>query len=755
MEKQEFIELVKLFLQNQEDIESDGSYVTFSNGELNYALTLKISEEGALLCQEDGDDVAVPALEWVVTRLARFDVLAKAVEEYAEKQLDNYIPISSHVICDDKKTECSDTVQELYSRINSADRFCTSVYYITAEAGEGKSVAVYELARRAAKAYRSHIQKWLFVPVELGGRPFMRLDEMILGMLSKCYRYNSCYLESFMELVKRGYVVLGLDGFEEMAVPGTEGDIVSSLGMMLNDLDSRGQLVFSARTAYYNYSQMRSRSLFQGISGQCDAVFYEFQLNKWTEAQFVSLMVSYGFDDDEARESRRRFEDALGSDHPVLSRAVLAHSLIKDLCASKGAGCAVAVTDAIECFRNTNGHEAVARFVARLVRRETGKWISKNQAATPILSEQEHMHLLMVVADEMWRADSESLRDDTLMAVTELVCEELGKSPSLINQCKERIIDHAMLSPEQIRFKRFCHIDFMQFFLGYSFAMRILSGEEMHRIIVDMDRKILPVVALSECCREIIVHCRAKHVVAELMELVKGAPKVSCLSQNVASLLLLLHGQLKDGLVLKNLYCSRAVLDLANLSNIEFDGCCLEMFENQTLKGGVKFVNCDIPVFYMLPHSNLDGVSFDDKSLPSLLKRSCDGALPDCTDPKVIATLLKRAGAEVGIDGGIVGDDFPTEEDDKVSLFYKVIYSFKGRTYISENLLKTKLGVNFSLFESDLRRLMVGNGVLSECPARDGSRQSVFKMIRPIQEVEDWRVRCLGRFEGLKELLRK
>lgn len=755
MKKKEFLNLVSMFLQDPEAIDAQAEYVTFSNAGFDYSLTLETSRDGALMCRDEGSDAMLPAMDWIVTRLARLDILAKAIKEYAGKQITKYIPVTCHEFDDGQLILRSDVVEELLSRIKGASRFATSVYYLTAEAGEGKSVAVYKLAYVAATEYLQRKQKWLFVPIELGGRPFMRFDEMILGALSKCYRYNACYLESFMELVKNGRIVLGLDGFEEMSVPGTEGDIVSSLATMLNDLDSQGQVVFSARTAYYNYSQMRSRSLFQGAPSHRDVNFYEFRLDKWSEEQFVSLMKAYGFEPGESKEAYRQCANVLGADHPILTRAVLVHSLVKNIYeeyVERNEDRVVAINAAIDGFRNVDGHEAVARFVEMLVARETRKWVSRDQTAAPILTVQEHMHLLMTIADEMWRADTESLRDDVLIELTEFVCEELGKSPSFTKQCKERIVDHALLSPEQTRFKKFCHVDFMQFFLGYSFSKRMLDDDSIQRISIDLDRKILPIVTLAECAREIIVAKRQRIISESLLSMVSGVSRVSCLSQNAASLLLLLHDKSEEPLVLRNLYCARAVLDSVSLNNISFVECCLEQFENSTLADSkVSFIQCDIPIFYLPAKCNLQAVSFDQKSIPSLLRRSLDGSLPDYSDPDTVGMILSKAGANVGLDYS--ADAKVDEEDSNVQLFFKVVRLFTSKTYITENLLKTKLGVNFPVFNNVLRDVMTESGILEASSARDGTNQSVFRLQASPQELDSYRTACRGAYDSLQKIV--
>jgi hypothetical protein len=106
----------------------------------------------------------------------------------------------------------------------------SSVIYLTSDAGEGKTTLINHIARFQAESYKKKETDWLLVPVTLGGRPFMRLDDVVVGELANRLKFLFLYYQAFLELVRMGVIVLALDGFEEMFVETSSGDATSALG---------------------------------------------------------------------------------------------------------------------------------------------------------------------------------------------------------------------------------------------------------------------------------------------------------------------------------------------------------------------------------------------------------------------------------------------------------------------------------------------------------------------------------------------
>src|SRR5439155_5933768 len=101
------------------------------------------------------------------------------------------------------------------------------------------------------EAYRDKKTDWLLLPITLGGRPFLRFDDVIIGALVNRFRFQVLYYETFVELVRLGVIVPAFDGFEEMFIESGTGEAVSALSNLLGRLRSAGNLLVSARKAYF------------------------------------------------------------------------------------------------------------------------------------------------------------------------------------------------------------------------------------------------------------------------------------------------------------------------------------------------------------------------------------------------------------------------------------------------------------------------------------------------------------------------
>ena len=753
MTKNEFIKIVKLFLQNPEDIEAEKSFVTFKNGDAEYALDLSMDERGALMCKECGADVAEEAWSWIVRRLAHLDILAKAIAEATSECVTHYIPAPAQASISEKDYEVDDVVEKLCYQICKHDNFTTEVYYIIAEAGEGKSVIMNRLANKLALEYLERKQSRLFVPIELGGRPFMRLDEVILGTLSRKFRYHSCYLESFIELVRRGVVVLGLDGFEEMAVQGAEGDIVSSLGNLIRDFDSRGQVVFSTRTAYYVYTSLNSKVTFAELFTGQEVVINEFRLKKWGCAQFAALMQSYGWNAAEADRYSRSLQEALGEGHPIMTRAVLAHMLVHEWYDSFGTDAAIDVDQIIDRFRGVSVQDAISRFVELLIKREETKWITKDECARPLLSNDQHVRLMAAIADEMWLSECDSLSTNVLLDITELLCEDFGLSPADVHQCKERVFHHVLLSPEGKSRLKFCHNDFYHFFFGVSLSFAFLEERSEFRLRKLLDRRIVLYVSACECVRRINISIVLDQVVEQIRSLVKGASRATFLNQNLSALLLLLaDANCKLGDRLENLFCAQQFMERVSLDNVVLVDCYIESISSLVVTGHkMRFENCDIALLRLPVMKGVDfsGLSFDMKSVPRLIRREYHDGRVEFRDPSAIQNQLMALGAN--IDGMNTDGVVMETESDDLLLFFKVVNIFNKRMTISDNLLKTKLGVRYPDCSQNILPLMLRSRVLVEHQGRDCVAQ--YKLGMSLEELNELRVKATGSYEKLKNLL--
>src|SRR4029077_1840672 len=88
----------------------------------------------------------------------------------------------------------------------------TSVLYLTSDAGEGKTTLINHLALKQAQRYKEKTTDWLLVPIPLGGRTFLRFDDVVVAALVNRLRFQLFYYDAFLELVRLGVLVPAFAG---------------------------------------------------------------------------------------------------------------------------------------------------------------------------------------------------------------------------------------------------------------------------------------------------------------------------------------------------------------------------------------------------------------------------------------------------------------------------------------------------------------------------------------------------------------
>ena len=746
MTRSEFKKQVISFLRSPDDFIDVKGHILISKDNSTIELDLKPGENQEIWCIENGKEIL--AENWILDRLGKIDILAKAILDKIPED-PNYISMPCHVETLNEEKECEETLSSLIQQIDNHTPFVTNVFYIIAEAGEGKTWLMNRLAQKQAQGYLQRKNKWILLPIMLSGRPFLRLDEIIIGTLANHYRFNSYYIESCIELIRQGHIVLGLDGFEEMFVTGEEGEIISSLGSLLNRLDSSGTLICSTRKAYYKYANLETQAKLFDSFGSCDVDFTAYSLNKWGKDQFCQLMMKFGFNNNEASNCYNGLEQALTASHPILTRAFLARKLIEEIFARNGD-----VEKIVGELKKGDKSDAIEHFVNLLLDREADRWISRDEQRTVLLTRQQHDQLLESIAEEMWLCNIDSLKKDTMLSLTELTCADLNLLPIRIAQCKERILHHALLSPVDNGHNfSFCHEEFYAFFLGRVVGNMLIKQEEQYQIRRFFDKKILPELSIEETCKMISHSGSSLCVIEKLKGLSVGSAKTSCLNQNLTTILLRIISKEKIAACIENCYCSSWAISGLELSDINFDNCLVEQVDlNPQKLQNISFKNTDIleASFKQDKNNNQLAVHFDQQSIPHTLKLTTEAGETLCSyDPKEIVDILdnvSKANEHVTLEDAI-------HEDKKIYIFYKMVNYFLQNTGINENLLMRKMGVNWSLFASEILPIMLERQIVVGTEYRGQNHQRRYKLNIPIRILAEARKNCHGDFDELTKIL--
>jgi len=707
-----------------------------------------VEKEGNVYVDENG--AVLSAEKWIVNRIAKLPVLADRII--------SHVPLEKHFVrvdgkfLDDISVSPEETVVDVGSvedsvlkTLNSRLAGVTKILYITSEAGEGKTTIIEHISRKQAESFKKNETDWLLLPVSLGGRPFIRFDDVVIGALTNKLRFPFLYYDSVIELAKLGVLVLALDGFEEMFIETSSGDAISALGTLVQNIGPSARLVVAARRAYFEFKSLKTQSqLFDAISKE-DVSFSRISINRWGKNQFLDYGKKRNIDNIESIYDN--FSSALKSDHPLLSRAVLVKRLV----------------DVAEQADNINdltskivsgGEDYFKEFVDFILEREANeKWLNKRgELASPLLSKDEHYSLLAFIAEEMWRSSTNTLPTSVIDMIGELACEAMNKDVVISRQVVERIKDHALVRPStsgrgEVEFD---HEEFKWFFLG----MRIISY--INDAKIEDIKVLLRVAPLPDLTINAVVLGikRCKLMIEEIVKLFANASATegpsSFVKQNCGAIIL----KLADGLSHKEITLDGMVFPYEalagkNISKVIFKRCYFQPTSLLNVKlSDCQFIECKFDVLEIDKPISISKTTFM-KSLPaSIIDNETDNTL---FEPFNIRQALEKLGVYVKDEKGRT-EETPIIEEHEMLLVKRAIRAFYRSTQVNEDVIKIRLGSDCNYFMTNIIPQLTKHKILFEVPYRGGGHQRRFSMGIKMTAFEEACVHSKGSFDKFIDL---
>ncbi len=708
--------------------------------------------EGALYVTEDED--TRPAVQWLINRLARLPLLAERLLTFLPTE-PHFVAPSGHLLDqidfepEDEPDPVPDALETAQQIIDRRPGGTTSVLYLTSDAGEGKTTIIQELARAQAEAYKKKQSDWLLVPVALGGRPFLRLDEVVVSALVNRFRFQLLYYDAFVELIRLGVIVPALDGFEEMFVESS-GEAVSALGNLVQMLKSSGTILVAARKAFFEYKSFKSQARLFDSLGTESVAFARLALDRWSRDQFLGYAQKRSMP-----EGNVVYEDvssALGEDHPLLTRAVLVRRLL-DVAAK--------LEDRKELLETLHGmpEESFATFTRAIVEREANdKWIDRSgDPAKPILTVEEHVALLSLVAEEMWKSHVDELSEEMVDFVAQLFCETEGKSALKSRQIIERLKQHALIVKRNAGRQTFAfdHEEFMNFFLG------IAAGRTVGKGVVADTAAFLRSGPIPEMAADMTLHRlkaddKTEDGLRHLVNVCVAEGPASYARENCGSLIIRILGEGSaagsevtgalmptDSLAnrriaaatFKDCYFQPTVLHNTRLEDCVFEKCEFERLEIDT---GNKISSA------VLRDSIVRSVVLQDKDVTYF-------------DPSTIDRLLGEAGFSPEPSRGaalqLLSPERPAEPDEALVLVTRALRPFQRATEVNEGVLRQRLGQKASMFFDSVLPSLLRSGTLRVVPYKGGGRQARYRLSIRMSVLEDALVACQGGFDEFMRIV--
>ncbi|HEX4133777.1 MAG TPA: hypothetical protein VHY84_04075 [Bryobacteraceae bacterium] len=697
-----------------------------------------------------------PASKWILNRLARLPLLASRLREtvapteffVSPSALLEQTPESGP---QEKAIATDDALPAALRIIDERSPLETTVMYITSDAGEGKTSLINELARTQAKRFLENSADWLLVPIPLGGRHFLRFDDITVGALQNRYRFPFLYYNSFLALVRMGVIVPAFDGFEEMFVESSSGEALSAMGVLVGALESQGAVVVAARRAYFEFENLRTQQRLSDTIRSYSVGFGKLELKRWTKTQFIAYCEKRAINKPE--ELFRRISERLPNDHPILTRAVLVKRLV-DLAVKSPS------LDEFLTQVQHSGADYFSVFVRSLIEREANeKWIDRSgekEVATSLLSVEEHCDLLSQIALAMWEARVDYLKLDSLAFVAEYFGELNRKNAFQIQQIRERIRGHAMLIPSSnaAQAVEFDHDEFRVFFLGEAIAQQVLQLTDRAKadVLSTVRRGPLPQQAQDALARALMRHARMDRVqlVRFLLDVCRMDSQASYTQENCSALVIrMLSGAPPSDLVVTNLaFAPEALLD-KQLSAVTFKDCYFGSSSIEHTKlSQCSFVGCAFAQLRGIEVVDVSKVTFDRCTVESLLLNEDR----EIWDPGEIRFELERAG--VAFTEAITVPVEPVAEpeaDPEFRDFERIVRYFMRSTHMSESVMLMKLGGRGPNFIDKALPRLIRHGIMREIDNHGGGEQRRFRRGVPFERLTAALAIAHGSFSKLLE----
>ena len=702
--------------------------------------------EGMLYVVEDGE--TFPAPRWVANRIAQLDLIADRIINLFPDNPKFVVP--SGLLLDQIEESPQDEAQPVEDTVRTASSFLgrrpggvCSVLYLTSDAGEGKTTVINHLAHRQAVAYRQRKTDWLLLPFNLGGNAFLRLDNVIAAGLLNQLRIRRFYMDGFYHLVRLGYIIPALDGFEEVFVE-TSSEAVSSLGSMIRDIRGEGTLMVAARTAYFEFKRMdRQARLFDTIPN-LEVGFGRLSLNRWKRKQFIEYCKLNNVTDPEPL-----YEDLaarLGPEHALLTRAFFV-SRIADIASTvEGVRFLQEVQPRVQ--------DSFRPFIDQILDREVQlKWIDKHsQPAEPLLTPAEHHELLRLLAEEMWMSKRGSLPRSTTEDLADLYCDMRKKSPTVTRQVRERLSNHALLVAEAAGTQlAFDHDHFREFFLGEQLGEYIRQGASAEvRKILRLDS--VPGWTLdSAIALALRSGASPAGLLKTVMETVATEGPTSFVRENGGSLCLRIAEKLPDGVgswCIEDITMPQDALSGRVLKNLTFANC---YFRSTVIRGSltrITFEDCEFEHLEVEDEFSFATVAFSDCQIHGLTVSREEESTTDFYDPEIITAYLARSGATFARNSQqvLVTGEVP-EDDEGTKVVKKLLVIFKRTTRVSDSIIAKRLGVLASLFFGSLCAELLETAVLKPVKNRGGGNQLRFRLGRSMSAIADALADARGSYE--------
>lgn len=585
------------FADDANDVIKDAQgNIVFSR--FNQLMSIKLKkQEGKILIEYN--ESLLPYKTFMSKYLANLEVMAKhIIDKDADMDKMCYIDGQASLTTDDGRKEAS--AMELLDKECKREVFIGSkICFVTANAGHGKTLLLRQYQRQQAKLYLKGESDFLFLHIDLHGHDLRKLDAVIMYELAGVLRMPGLYTNSIITLMRNGLLILGVDGFDELAVETGGEKAIGSFSNLVRDLDSQGVLVAASRRTFFNTQDYIKNKGYLDDVGDAYFCFDELKLYNWGKkecTEYLELSCDIKSSDDAGKEYDKILSYLSPSIHnPLVERPFLFTNIVD--CAIKEG---LSVSDYLQ--EGGNSDVGLERIINSFLRREVKKWNSNNlKDKREYLTFEQHEELLASVAEDMWLSQREYISLDVLEFDLSVLLEQWDVMPNLHPDILKMSKSHALLVADSHgdKFRRFDHEEFKNYFLAKDLESKILKSVNCGQY--SSLKRLLAVGQLPDAVALYISQMKNSYnrvlFIQKMLEEVRKDYRTTFFQTNLGTLIPFILDRVKNGNKLKigpKLVFSSLVFENKTLENIEFYDCYFVnvSFANTTLSN-VQFKNCE------------------------------------------------------------------------------------------------------------------------------------------------------------------
>lgn len=468
--------------ESEAAVDADGKFLLQRNGSELTGM-LRQHPDGQLLVETEGS--TLPYVRYLTHNLARLDVLAqRLIERRASTPGFVNAPVSLQRAAEDLVR--GDGLTLLNEECSALPPFSSRILFITADAGHGKTALLREHQYLRAEQFLLGQSHYLFWHLDLQGRQLLRLSEALMGDLADL-RLPGLWMPAVVRLMRRGALVVGVDGFDELAAEQGGVNALGALASLVSQLGGRGAVVAASRRTFFDTDDYLRRGglVRRGIPDPCQ--FDQLELDAWTEREVTTYFATANFNGSGVDSPSGMYKEilaVLGGDrsHPLITRPFLISQIAK-------ASAIYNVSPREFLSKPDDPYSGVASVVSAFVKREVAEKWKVRETGEPFLTEDQHLHLLADVAEEMQRNQTDRLPLDIIETIATLLLDQWGIDANLRPQIIEMVRMHVLLVAPAIgdqAHRSFDHPEFRDYFFAYSLRERVravMTGERTDELV--------------------------------------------------------------------------------------------------------------------------------------------------------------------------------------------------------------------------------------------------------------------------------